>query len=75
MGWELFFAIPVIFGVATPALNILQLWCLHKHFRRHVNPLMVVIFHLSVAGKGLYPRCMFFSCKWCKFHILLFPAT
>ena len=38
-------SIPLAIGVLT----IVQLWCLHKHFRRHVNPLMVIIFHLSVA--------------------------
>ena len=42
-------AIALAIGVLTIALNILQLWCLHKHFRRHVNPLMVIIFHLSAA--------------------------
>ena len=38
-----------VIALLTIILNIIQLWCLHKHFRRHVNPLMVVIFHLSVA--------------------------
>ena len=40
-------AIPVI--LLTIVLNIVQLWCLRKHFRRHVNHLMVTIYHLSVA--------------------------
>lgn len=41
--------IALAIGALTIALNIVQLWCLHKYFRRHVNPLMVIIFHLSVA--------------------------
>ena len=48
MGWGLV-SIPLAIGVLTIVLNVVQLWCLHKHFRRHVNPLMVIIFHLSVA--------------------------
>ena len=46
---EGFVSIPLVIGVLTIVLNIVQLWCLHKHFRRHVNPLMIIIFHLSVA--------------------------
>ena len=49
---EGFVSIPISIGILTIltiVLNILQLWCLHKQFRRHLNPLMVIIFHLSVA--------------------------
>ena len=48
-GWEFITTIALVIVFATIGLNILQLWCLHRHFRRHVNPLMVIIFHLSVA--------------------------
>ena len=61
------FAIPIAIGVLTIILNIAQLWCLHKHFRRHVNPLMVIIFHLSVAdlvvGISAIPTCIFMILK------------
>lgn len=50
-------------GILTIVLNILQLWCLHKQFRRHVNPLMVIIFHLSVVdlvqGASFIPTSIF----------------
>ena len=55
--------IPLLIGILTIVLNILQLWCLHKQFRRHVNPLMVIIFHLSVAdllqGASFIPTSIF----------------
>ena len=39
----------VVIAVLTIVLNTVQLWCLRTRFRRHLNPLMVIIFHLSVA--------------------------
>ena len=67
MDWAVFVIIPLVIGVATIVLNVLQLWCLHKHFRRHLNPLMVLIFHLSFAdlaqGLSFMPTTTFIYLK------------
>ena len=39
----------MIFNVPVIILNIVQIWCLRKKFRRQVNPLTVLLFNISLC--------------------------